>query len=249
MIKLTEKQINKIKELAIKHYPNEMVVGVKNKKLIELVNTHSDPTNYFSVDTDEEFDALIHSHIIDLSETQEYYLDRRVPSKMDMITQDQLEIPFGILATDGKEATDILWFPDLERPLLGRTYISNITDCYEMVRSYYYQTYGITLMAIPREWDFWEQEPNMVLDKYKEAGFKEVLIDDMEVGDLVVLRLPMDYINHLGVYIGDDKLIHHLHDRLSIEDSVPRWRSRIVKVLHYNASKNNKSTKKATKAL
>ena len=46
----------------------------------------------------------------------------------------------------------VLWFGDhlLNEPLIGRQFIPNVMDCYELMRTYVHQTHNRQLPAVPR---------------------------------------------------------------------------------------------------
>lgn len=240
-MQLNEHQTNVIIEYCLKEYPKEAVIAITKDDAIPLENLHKDPNNYFKVDEHivcHELDtiALVHSHIIDLNnprpEFRGVYVDPRVPSKMDMMSQVAMDIPFGIVSCDGNEVSGVLWFPDLDAPLLGRQYISNVYDCFSLLRSYYWQNYNIVIPENPREYAFWRESPNEVLDKYSKFCFKETN-DELKEGDVLVLCIMGNYTSHLGIYIGGGKFIHHMTDQLSKEEYLVKWEKQIVKKLRY----------------
>lgn len=241
-MQLNEQQLEFIREETIKQWPKEAVFAIVGEEVVSLLNTHPEPETRFRVDEFEvvhklKADALVHSHTIQYDKPRpEFlgeYVDHRVPSKSDMVAQMNLGIPFGINATDGKEYSEILWFPDLDADLIGRTYIANVYDCYEILRSWFWQTHGILIKPNPREYAFWTESPNEVLDKYTNFDFVEVFGDELRIGDVFVLRVIGNYTSHVAIYIGDDQILHHLPNQLSKPDSFPKWRNRIVKKLRH----------------
>jgi len=238
--------IDKINRIILDEYPNEAVICLEGDKIIHFTNIADDPEHHFKVDSKEfykhEIDTLIHSHTYRYGETiptpDGSWLDPRTPSKDDMKLQMALDIPFIIIATDGDECSEPLEFPDLDAPLLGIQYVNGAYDCWSLIRRFHKQEMGVTIPDYPREYGWWLKnyegdERNIYMDNYLDKGFEDVSIDDLQYGDLLMFTLK-GVVSHGGVYVGDDKFIHHLNNRLSITESLPRWRSRVAKVARYD---------------
>ena len=54
------------------------------------------------------------------------------------------------------------------------------------------------------------------LDNYKEQGFIQIKDEnDIRKYDIFLIKLVSSVPNHAALFIGDDKIIHHIHGRLS----------------------------------
>lgn len=239
-MKLTASQIKKINSHVLNEYPKEAVFAItSDNKLVILDNINPDPENFFSID-EMKLDnldpiALIHSHTYKIGNLPPEFLgpvDFRMPSKMDMQAQMLLDIEFGIVSCDGYEVSEILWYPDLDAPMLGQQYISGVNDCYSIIRRYYWQTYGIKLDENPRDYHWYDAEPNKYVDDYKKFGWYDVNISDMEQGDMLIIRIG-HHESHSGLYLGNGKFIHHLNGQLSRTDDISRWIKRITRVVRH----------------
>lgn len=244
MITLTHKQTEKIKEVARLRYPNEAVFVITSKGIaIELENTASDPIHDFEIDAEKfwsyEPKALVHSHTVlrgtpaDLNN----YVDARSPSGMDMQSQEAMGLPWGILAVDEDSVTDIVWFPDMDGEIIEQPYISGINDCYTLIQKYYWQNYQVKLKPMAYSPLWWKEDPNLYVDNYRDAGFYEVQERELEVGDMILIRIYGDVATHSALYIGDDKIMHHMANRLSTIENYSKWRSRMVTFLSHNKGK------------
>jgi cell wall-associated NlpC family hydrolase len=125
---------------------------------------------------------------------------------------------------------------ELEAPLVGCEYRYGSDDCYGLVRRWYWQTRGIVLRDFPRGAETADGDGNAFTAYYAEAGFLPVPLDaSLEVGDMLLMRVASrnHAPNHSGVYVGGDLLLHHLPKRLSMRESLPRYRDRVTHILRY----------------
>lgn len=240
-MKLNDKQVDIINRHTLEVYPQEAVIAITARSAYPLKNIHPDPNNHFKVDARSFYKhkpiALVHSHSVNAYNESQltptgYYVDPRTPSKHDMITQTNMDIPFGIVSTDGKEVTKPFWFPQLDSDLLGQDYISGIHDCYSLCRKYYKQNYGIILPEYPRSYDWWNEEPDAFINFFKKYGFYEIQQHELEVGDGIIIKLGK-YEGHSAIYSAPDKIMHHINNKLSGEDSFHRWKNTMTRYLRH----------------
>lgn len=158
------------------------------------------------------------------------------PSALDMEMQVTSGMPWGlsIIDEDGKCADPVWWGDQLPiRPLLGRVFLHGINDCYSLIRDWY-RLKGITLPDFPRS-DGWWREPGLDLygQGFEKARFRRVEVSEIRPGDVVLFSVVSRVLNHGGVYLGDDVMLHHLHGTLSSRVPLSKWASRIRVVLRH----------------
>jgi|694.fasta_scaffold29721_3 proteasome lid subunit RPN8/RPN11 len=226
--------IKEMHEHIIKCYPQEAVGVIIDDIFYPLDNIADDPINNFRIskeDTEQLLDkdfSIIHSHTM----TQwAIGYDPRTPSHNDLITVESYDVPFGIVHCDGESVTDILWINRDIPELLGRHYVSGLTDCFTLARDYYINNYNINFGIHPRPANWEEWNPHYIEQHYHDLGFSEIDGSELQEGDIILFSIGSRHINHIGVYIGDNRFIHHLYNRLSSSDTLSKWHRQIVKYL------------------
>jgi proteasome lid subunit RPN8/RPN11 len=217
-----------------KRYPNEACGFITEDNFVPMVNIARDKINHFQIDPKEfirynkQIKAIVHSHA-----------DYPHLSKDDMESQIRSNLPWGVVFVEKGGVRDTVFFGDQIPPyeLLERPFVHGVFDCYGLVRDYY-RTKGKILPIYPRDNLWWEKEPSMFLDNFIETGFKEIDIKQLKVGDVVLMKIFAPVVNHCGIYLGNDTILHHLYGRLSMRDSFSRWRRRISGYYRYVGGKN-----------
>lgn len=118
--------------------------------------------------------------------------------------------------------------------LLGLAYDPGYQDCYSLVRKYYAQEWGLELPNFARPHNFWE-DPNLDLYQlYKTVGFKPVFDEPLQLGDGLLMPLFTKFATHGGVLAADNKILHHLPNRLSsLDDLRPGWFNKVTIVVRH----------------
>lgn len=213
-------------------YPNESVGIVVDGKYIPVDNTHEDPLNHFKIHPDilveyhDKIEAVIHSH--DLTRHP------AGPSKADMISQKQWNIPFGIQLINAAGPGNIIWFGDqLPIPELeGRPYIFGVYDCYSVLRDYYKMELGVDMPNFNRNEDFFLNGDDLYMDNAEDTGFVQVDINDIQKNDIILICIRSKMPNHGLIYLGGDSALHHLPYKTSMIDSVSKYIDPSKKLFH-----------------
>lgn len=150
------------------------------------------------------------------------------PSEHDMVYQQQLGIPFVILALPDP---DLFAFGDqlTPQPLIGRGFRHGVQDCYGLMRDWYRER-GIDVPDRPRGWEWWNRGGNLYLDGMDAAGFHR--IDPREatqLGDVLLFNFNHEVPMHGALVISADLLLHHASgakavDPTRLSATVPRSR-------------------------
>lgn len=225
-------------------YPNEACGLVYNNKYRPCKNISETPTTGFKINSKDyvkaetsktKLQAVIHSHPITKDTNQQIHLC--TPSAADHSGQRTTNVPWAIIATDGFDVTPPLWFPgELTRELYGREFIHGVADCYTIWRDYYYQKFNITMQNYPRDYEWWNTEENLYLDNYESEGFRVISPEEIKEGDVILMKILSKNPNHAAIYLGNDKIIHHLAGRISGEDSYKKWKRQITHILRHSVN-------------
>lgn len=236
MIKYFEQNYNDIKEHAKDDYPNECVGIIFHNEYFRLSNIAEDKSNNFLVDPQEwiQYDGLndiqcvIHSH--------DNYPHA---STTDQEQQLRLDIPFGIVNMVNRSITDIFFWGDTLEPqhLLERKFYQGVYDCYSLVRDYYRMN-GLTLPYGVREFGFWDDGIDLIMNNIYRIPFKEVRMEEAKTHDLLLYSISGKKIDHCGVLLDNGWVLHHLVDQLSGLKPVSYLHECIVKVYRYKGETN-----------
>lgn len=120
----------------------------------------------------------------------------------------------------------------------GTPYKLGRDDCYGLVRRWYRDKYGLNLTNYARPFAFEEDGLNLLTDYFNKEGFVIVSVpfNRLEIGDGILMRLAnrTGHVNHVGVYVGNQYMLHHLFNQKSVADPLnSRWTSRVVDVVRH----------------
>lgn len=132
------------------------------------------------------------------------------PSQADMDSAERCNLPFVIVGYPSGEVFTYKPKGGQVSPYVGRQFIYGVSDCVNLVVDYYQQEFGIALddsIHLARDW--YQDVGNY--DRLKNAliqrGF--AVVDDLKAHDLIVMQLGGQCPNHLAIYQGDNRILHH----------------------------------------
>ena len=167
----------------------------------EVISTCMSLGMFVSINQRLEADiiAIVHSHPDQSPE----------PSAMDRQFCERSQLPWHIV-----NPSDGSWGKCM--PLIGRQWVWAISDCWTLVRDWY-ALHGLLLP----DWDrpsLEEFEARPLFDGlWEAAGFYELPADALlQPGDALLMRIGDQQLNHVGVFIGNGMMLHHLRDQLTL---------------------------------
>lgn len=119
----------------------------------------------------------------------------------------------------------------------GRPFLHGLFDCYTLVKDYYRKTFNIFLPTnIQRTWEWWLQGENLYLDNARNYGFVES--KDIQIHDVLIMKLNSDVPNHAAIYIGNNKILHHVCGRFSTTEEMTSFYKHNTAVIYRNTKIN-----------
>ncbi len=216
-------------------YPNEGCGVVVNNKFIACDNVFEEPLHNFRIrkgdylkhEREGGIEAIIHSH----THIDSKY-DVRTPTESDMVSQKATNVPWGIVASDGENVNQPLWFGLKELPAIEeRFYIPNAQDCLTLCTDYMKMEFGIELPSFPRPIDWQRKNKNMIKDNIAPFNFeilpRETPLSELQHGDWILFAVQSNYINHCGIIDSDGMFWHQLEGRFSKKDHIMKWEKQI----------------------
>jgi proteasome lid subunit RPN8/RPN11 len=232
---------------ALSEYPKESCGIVVSDKYYPCKNIAEDPEKFFEIDPKQfmtfsnkgKLECILHSH-----PNGPYF-----PSEQDMIGQLNSNVPWGIIVTDGDRVTQkpIMWGANTPiEPLIGRNFMHGITDCYSLIRDTFrlgkeecaaqdieWPFDKIELPEVPRDDNWWNSDKDLYTDHLEKVGFREISMSEAKPGDGFLIAVKSEKMNHAGLFVGNNQLLHHLPTKLSRREPVGIWARAASKWVRY----------------
>jgi len=191
-----------------------IVKGGSTPRLIECQNVADDPYHQFKISA-EEWAYLDVDHDV-LSVWHTHPNGDASPSQADRIMIEATGLPWHIVSWPqaGHSYTEPTGY---QAPYEGRVFVHGVLDCYALVRDWYKREMGIDLPNDDRPDNWWNKGQNIYLDGFAKNGFVALPYDTSQLrrGDGILMQVASRVPNHAAVYLGDGKILHHVHDHLS----------------------------------
>jgi proteasome lid subunit RPN8/RPN11 len=192
----------------LKYIPTRNIASLDGEFII-------DPVEYAEIEDKYKIQAVVHSHIN----------VNPAPSQADLIEIERHKLPY--LIVNYPLNTYTLNYPNgYIAPYEGRQFVSGVTDCYAIWRDFYERELGVYMEDYPRTNEWWKQGQNLYIDNYVEAGMIQIDMKDLKRGDIILMRIGSQVLNHCAVYLGDNRILQHLSGRLSSVDIFGGWYQR-----------------------
>ena len=206
---------------ALADAPNESIGYVTGERYVPMANVSKTPCDEFMTTPGEllrayedNVSAFIHSHPS----------GKDCPTAADMVGQQASAVPWGVIVLSKRDEAfgykQTFWFGD-QLPILpyaDRLFRHGVSDCYAIVRDWWRKERNVLLHNPPREYEWWKNGKTVVKDNMEAVGFQPIGSSQLREGDAVLMCIgsrrkseaSLGAINHLGIYIGNGLMIHHL---------------------------------------
>ena len=212
---MKKETLEAFREHTIEEFPKEacgFVLNIKGKEkyfkaknIAPTAEEHFiiDPISYADAEDTGDIIAICHSHPNQGCE----------PSQADLVACENSGKPWYILSWNGNRLH--YWEPNnYKAPLVGRQFSYGVLDCCTLVKDYYKEELNIDFKCYQGEVEWWDKGENRYLDNYEEQGFV-VVTDELKLHDVFLIQLVSPVPNHAAIYIGNDKILHHVQGRMS----------------------------------
>lgn len=216
-----------IRAEGVARYPNEacgLIVQVGKKSLgVVCENIAENPQHRFRIAAADYARCAQRGKVVGVWHT--HTDECATPSEADKAMCEASGLPWyivGIIKEGGGFRFDgpVSIEPNgYETPYVGRPYVMGIHDCYTLVCDYYKREFGIPMKRdYPRIEDWWNKGHNFFSENFANEGFIDVTGQEPQVGDIFMMQVTSPVASHVGIYLGDDVMLHHCHGRLSTRD-------------------------------
>ena len=187
-----------------------------------------DVVDFAAVEDEATVLAIVHSHTVGNCQ----------PSMADLQSCEKSGLPW-IIVNPNTEQFYQFEPSGYVAPIVGRPYVYKLFDCYTLIRDWYKQNFGLELKieyeAPP--FDVWVNNPIFDIklpQLIANHGFREVSVTDAIRGDLLLFSCVRQSTDHLGIYLGEQRFVHHSVNRLSSVDLYGGyWLKQTNKVMRY----------------
>jgi len=111
-------------------------------------------------------------------------------------------------------------------PLYGREFQHGTVDCFSFIRDYFKQELNIDMPNYDRADNWWLNGESHYIDRADDAGF--YIVNELKINDVIFMSIGSSVPNHAAVYLGNNKIGHHLAGRLSSIDIYGGWYAKIT---------------------
>lgn len=136
------------------------------------------------------------------------------PSEYDKYSHASGNIAWLIVGLAHSEQLNFMPAPEKVAKLTGRPFIHGVSDCWSTCRDFYRQN-GLILPDYERKNEWWKNGGNLYEELFTETGFIPVEDGEFLYGDFLLMNIGSRVCNHAAIYVGNNRIIHHLSGRLS----------------------------------
>lgn len=124
------------------------------------------------------------------------------------------------------------------RSYCDKSYITGLRDCFTCVQEFFIGQYQLEIKnyARPTNW-YVGGNLDFFSELFAREGFEDTgnSAHNVRYGDVLMMRISRSpVVNHVAIYVGQNKILHHLEGRRSgFEEYNDRWRHRVDRVVRH----------------
>lgn len=103
-------------------------------------------------------------------------------------------------------------------PYTGRPFIHQKWDCFTLLRDYYKNELNIEMPPVQYFDEWWNKGEDFYMQTSGVAGFYPVT--SLQKYDIIAMRLNSHVFNHAAIYLGDNKILHHIGGKFSCIETI-----------------------------
>jgi len=136
-------------------------------------------------------------------------------SEADLEYSEEFALPIYVYGLKDKKIAE--YIPtSYEIELEGLPFIWGLFDCFGTIRNYFRQKHKLFIPDYDRDESFANSNSNLILDNIKNNQFFVVENKNIEINDLLIFKSNRIFPHHLGVFVGNSRMLHHPSGRPSI---------------------------------
>lgn len=162
-------------------------------------------------------------------------------SEEDLEVAREMCLPFYLYAVEQDKWSSYIPLSYTVNPV-SLPFIWGQWDCLEVIRTHYRQTKGVYMTDYDRDESFQGATEDAITKHIADEGFYEVPgKGPIKVDDVLLFKtIGTAYPHHLGVFMGQGRVLHHPLNMLSrIDPLTGPWIKRISMVLRYGGKKDS----------
>lgn len=106
----------------------------------------------------------------------------------------------------------------------GKPYVYGVSDCFTLIKKYYKEELNISIPDYEYSEEWWKKGQSLYLENMKNAGFEKIKIENIKPNDILLIKIQTKEPCHAAIYLGDEKILHHVVNRLSnVEELSGYW--------------------------
>lgn len=168
-----------------------------------------DPVQYTEISSERRIEAIVHSHL----------MAPPAASEQDRVACEKLGLPFVIISLATGTHT-VIEPTGYRAPLVGRQWGYGTHDCFALIRDAILDYGGIEVPDFSRvDWDWWHKGKDIIAEQFRKAGFRRIQQGSTPQHlDVFGMQIAAPVVNHLGIFLEPDIILHQMQDRLSTRE-------------------------------